>query len=281
MSASHGPSSRGSAPRGSTPRKSVDGASIAGEEGDARAGAGVRMRQTLVLALAAVLAVVMLVLGIWQMSVYRTQGTRVLQQRADRAPVSLDAQLAQGQQVGSLYGLQVRLHGSYLAQQPVLVGTAPPYRVVSPFRDGQRIIGVVRGTVPSATASIPPAPSGTIDQTGILLPSEGAGGSASTTGTAIQPTMNLERFAQAWPSGVLAGFVTLSASDSRAQKLGVQTVHMPDNATGRAQNLGYAMQWWVFAIFAIGAGVAVARSMGRRSSNPRTTGRGAGRSRAR
>lgn len=223
-----------------------------------------RTRQILVLALATLLAIAMLVLGIWQMSVYRTQGTRVLQERANRPPVSMDAQLAAGVPVGDLYGLQVTLHGSYLATKPVLVGTVAPYRVVMPFRDGTRIVGVSRGTVPSLTAAVPPPPTGVIDQTGIMLPSENKGTAATDTGTTPMPVVNLERLTQTWPSPVLPGYVTLSASESSTQHLGPQTVKMPDNANGRAQNLGYAMQWWVFAIFAIVAGIAVARTMGRR-----------------
>lgn len=247
-----------------TPRPGRNSRTADDPAGAGRVDPRTRARQVLVLALSAVVALVMLVLGIWQMSVYRTQGTRVLQERANRPAVSLDAQLASGTPVGELYGLQVTLHGSYLATKPVLVGTTAPYRVVMPFRDGQRIVGVARGTVPSLTASVPPAPTGVVDQTGIMLPSENKGNAAPDQSASTMPVVNLERLTQTWPAPVLPGFVTLSASESSAQHLGPQTVTMPDNASGRAQNLGYAMQWWVFAIFAIIAGIVLARTMGRR-----------------
>lgn len=229
--------------------------------------ASVRLHQVLTLGVATVLAAVMLVLGVWQMSVYRNQGRNSLITRSERPPVSLTARLDAGTPIGDLYGLPVTLEGHYLDQPSVLVGSTPPYRVVSAFADHSRIVPVVRGTVPRLTSAVPAPPTGTTSQVGILMPSE-------TDATGVAPSgaprgwlngVRIERLAQSWPAGVTAGFVTLDAAGAARNGLQPAGVTFPTDASGHAQNLGYAIQWWVFAIFAMVMGIVVARSMGRRS----------------
>lgn len=234
-------------------------------EATLRARAGVRGRQAAALIVAGLLAIVMLGLGVWQMSVYVTQGRNGLVERSRRPPVALAQQLDAGLPLGDLYGLPVSLRGHYLADPSVVVGTTPPYRVVSALSDGGRIVPVVRGTVGSLDAAIPAPPTGTVSLTGILMPSQ-----SSATGSAPSGApsgwlngVRVERLAQAWPTGVIAGFVTLDSAGARADGLSPAAVTFPSDASGHAQNLGYAIQWWVFAIFAMVMGVALARSFGR------------------
>ncbi|MDA8437945.1 MAG: SURF1 family protein [Propionibacterium sp.] len=234
-----------------------------------RSRAGIRGRQIAALTVAGMLAVVMLGLGVWQMSVYVTQGRNSLIERSNRAPVALNQQLDSGLPIGDLYGLPVRLDGHYLAQPPVLVGSSPPYRVVSAFVDHSRIVPVVRGSVPSLDTAVPPAPGGSVSLVGIMMPSE-----STSTGSAPPGApsgwlngVRIERLAQGWPTGVTAGFVTLDAASARVEGLEPAIVTFPNDASGNAQNLGYAIQWWVFAIFAMVMGIALARSFGRRSDD--------------
>ena len=232
-----------------------------------RVRAGVRGRQVAALAVASVLAVVMLGLGVWQMSVYVTQGRNTLIDRSHRAPVSLAHQLDSGMPIGDLYGLPVTLEGHFLAESPVLVGTTPPYRVVSAFDDHARIVPVVRGTVSSLDATVPPVPSGTVSLVGIIMPSESTSTGSAPSGapSGWLNGVRIERLAQGWPTGVTAGFVTLDAAGARSEGLQPASVTFPHDASGNAQNLGYAIQWWVFAIFAMVMGIALARSFARRA----------------
>ena len=234
-----------------------------------RTRAGIRGRQIAALGVAVVLAVVMLGLGVWQMSVYVTQGRNTLIERSHRPPVSLNRQLDSGLPIGDLYGLPVRLDGHYLAQPPVLVGSSPPYRVVSAFVDHSRIVPVVRGSVASLDATIPPAPAGTVSLVGILMPSESTSTGSAPSGapSGWLNGVRIERLAQGWPTGVTAGFVTLDAATARAEQLQPASVTFPNDASGHAQNFGYAIQWWVFAIFAMVMGIALARSFGRGSDD--------------
>lgn len=228
----------------------------------------VRLKQFLIALGCGLVALVMLGLGVWQMSVYRNQGQESLIARSQQPPVSMSQQLASGVALGSMYGLQVTLHGHYLQQPAVLVGSTPPYRVVSAFSDGSRVVPVVRGTVANLDSMIPTVPRGTISQTGILLPSETQATGTAPSGVDSQwlPGVQIERLAQQWPLGVVSGFVTLNQSDAAAQQLGAATVTFPTDASGHAQNLGYAMQWWIFAIFAVVMGVVFVRTVGRRGA---------------
>ena len=230
--------------------------------------ASVRLRQGVALGVASVLALVMLVLGVWQMSVYRNQGRDALIARSQQPPVPLSQRLDSGTPIGALYGLQVRLRGHYLDLPPVVVGDAPPYRVVSAFQDDSRIVPVVRGTVPAPGADVPAPPSGEVSVAGVLMPSETGPGAraASDEPTGALSGVRIERLAQDWPVGVTAGFVTLNPADAARDGLRPATVTFPQDTSGHAQNLGYAIQWWVFAIFAMIMGVVVARSLGRRPS---------------
>ncbi len=222
-------------------------------------------RQLVVGAVTLVLVVVMLCLGVWQMSVYRHQGRLHLEERSRQAPVPLSTYLSRGNSIGSLYGLPVTMTGHYAQDAAVLVGTAAPFRVVSPFVVDGHVVAVVRGTVTSVTAPLPSTPSGTVTRTGILMPSESTVTGQVPTGapSGALPGVQVERLTQRWPTGVVAGFVTLQTPD--AEGLAAAQVTFPDDASGKAQNLGYAMQWWVFAFFAAAMGVVVIRSIGRRS----------------
>lgn len=229
---------------------------------------GVRFKQVLVAAATVVVMLVMLGLGIWQMSVYLHQGRQHLIERSHQAPVPITTSLEGNTPLGDLYGLQVTMSGHYLPHSSALIGAQPPYRVVDAFAVGSRVVPVVRGTVGSLTASIPDTPQGTLAQTGILMPSESSDGSTPPSGapSSMLTSMNVERLAQSWPEGVIAGFVTLNSDQATAQHLAPATVTFPDDASGKAQNLGYAIQWWVFAVFAGAMGIVFIRSLGRRSA---------------
>ncbi len=236
-----------------------------GGRGVAPAGAGTRIRQGLVVALGAVLAAVMGVLGIWQMQVYRNDGGRALLARSQRAPVPLTDYSGSLDSIGRAYGLNVSATGRWLPAEQVLVGTGYPLRVATGFRlsNGQVLV-VVRGQV-DAGQPVPPPPTGGQTLTGVLLAAESPAGPAATVaGSATVDSVRPEQLAQTWPGPLVAGFVTLSASESAQQGLGTATVTLP-SGSGSAQNLGYAMQWWAFAVFTVAGSIVWARAVGRRT----------------
>ena len=226
-----------------------------------------RLRQVLIIALGLLAATVMTWLGLWQLNVYRAQGEAVAARRAAEPPVALTSVAPAGAVVRDGYGRSVQFDGVYLGQHQMLLPAEDRpnvYRVVTPLRqaDGS-VIAVVRGLdsavrgLDSAEAGEPPA--GRVSQMGVLLPSEQSPGEPATELTAVQVPV----LAQRWPGPLVDGYVILSAADASEQGLEPADANLP-TGRGRLRNGAYALQWWVFAAFAVGMAIRMARDQGRR-----------------
>ena len=206
----------------------------------------------------------MVVLGLWQMQVFEEQGNRSAVERAAQAPVPLQGFVADDGTVGDIYGKQVTVTGRYLAgQEAIVVAEDGSVRVLDAFEvDDGRVVPIVRGLVPPQTVPSAP-PSGELVQTGIFLPSEP--GADHTVPEGALASVRLPLLAQRWPQQLVPGFVTLNAADAESQGLVPATVSLPEGE-GSWRNGGYALQWWVFAAFAVGLTLRMARTIGRRGS---------------
>ena len=218
-----------------------------------------RLRQVLIVALGLLTAAGMVWLGMWQLDVYRAQGAAVAARRAAEPPVALTSVAPAGAAVRDGYGRSVRFEGSYLRQHQMLLpvdGRPNVYRVLTPLRqpDGS-IVPVVRG-LSSVDAGDPPA--GPVDHVGVLLPSEQSSGQPAIELTAVQVPV----LAQRWPGPLVDGFVVLSAPDATEQGLEPAVAPLPEGS-GRLRNGAYALQWWVFAAFAVVMAIRMARDQGR------------------
>ncbi len=224
------------------------------------------LKQAAVL-LAGLLAVaIMASLGIWQLDKYHAQGTQHLRDRAAASPVTLQHVARPGHDASNdAFYHRVRFTGHYdnsLQQLLPANNDSPRRRVVTGFiLDSGGAVAVLRGTTDSKTP--PPAPSGRIQQTGIFLPSEGAG---SSTRTGDKPTtINLSALTQSWKPRLVGGFVTLDGGQAHSQSLTPAQVEFPPSS-GRLRNGAYALQWWVFAAFAVAMAIKMARDIGIRAT---------------
>jgi cytochrome oxidase assembly protein ShyY1 len=219
-----------------------------------------RVRQWLVAVLGTAVCAAMLGLGLWQMRVFEDKENESAALRAQQPPVPLLGLVNADGTVGDVYGKPVTAEGRYLPDQQVLVvGEDGIVRVLGAFEiDDGRVLPVVRGTVTSG-AEVPRPPSGRITQGGIFLPSE-AGADHPVPHGAL-PSVRLPALAQDWPQQLLPGFITLSAADSATQGLAEATVSLP-SGEGSIQNIGYALQWWVFAAFGAFMTVRFVRALG-------------------
>ena len=222
-----------------------------------------RTKQALVIVAGVVLAVVMVGLGLWQLQVFTDQGNASAAARAQQPAVPLLDHVDAAGIVDDIYGKPVTVQGHYLAdQQERILGEDGVVRVLSSLQlaDG-RVLPVVRGTIaPGAEAPAPP--SGTKDQVGIFLPSEPGADHPLTSGYTLG-SVRLAQLAQLWPEPLMPGFITLDADESARQGLSPATVSLP-TGEGSWRNSGYALQWWVFAAFALGMALKIAQSMGKR-----------------
>ena len=224
-----------------------------------------RLKQILIIVGAAIVALGMIFLGLWQMQVFVDKGNKTVQDRAAQAPVPLEDHLGSAGAVGDIYGKKVTFSGEYVPDQQVLIPAEGGYRVLAAFEvhDG-RILPVVRG-VAADEASITPPPSGQVTETGLFLPGEGDVKDERNilvdAPDGQLASVRMPSLAQLWPQQLVPGFVTLDAPDAAAQGLTQAPVSLP-TGEGSAQNSGYALQWWVFAAFGMGLAIKIAHAMG-------------------
>lgn len=224
-----------------------------------------RVRQSLVVLTGAVVAVIMTWLGLWQLQVFTDQGNASAQARAQQPAVPLLDFVAADGTVGDIYGKPTRVSGHYLPGEQVRVlGADGVVRLLSALQlaDG-RVLPVVRGTIAQG-ADTPSPPSGDRTETGIFLPSEPGADHPLASGYDLG-SVRLPQLAQLWEQPLLPGFITLDAAESHRQGLSPATVTLPEGE-GSWRNSGYALQWWVFALFALAMAWRIAHSMGKRGA---------------
>lgn len=223
-----------------------------------------RTKQVLAVLAGVALAVVMMALGVWQMSSYEESTRDVSAERAAEAPTPLTEAVSPDGVVQDIYGKRVTLTGEYLPQYQVTVGTSSPLRVLTAMElDDGRYLAVVRGAldVADADGAIPPAPSGEQQIEGIFLAPDLPATDATAVGAQLG-SARIQELAQDWPAPLIAGYVTLPEADSSAQGLGTASLVLP-TYEGSPTHRGYALQWWVFAAGAIAFGAYTAAQFGR------------------
>lgn len=227
-----------------------------------------RIQQAALLLVGLVLAGVMIGLGLWQMQVFQDQGQHGAVARINEPAVPLASVAQAGQQITDGYGRTVAFTGTYVPEEQLLIpvdGRPGTFRVLTPLRtaDGT-LVPVIRGESTGTTP--PPAPTGAVDQRGVLLASD-----AQATGSAPDGQIGsvyLPVLVQRWPDPMIAGYVTLPDDLATGQGLQPATPNLP-SGRGSVQNFGYALQWWVFAACALGFAIYLAGHLGRAADRRR------------
>ena len=224
-------------------------------------------KQALILTVGIIVALIMGVLGLWQMQVFVDKGDRTVENRAAQDPVPLVDHVRPDGSTTDIYGKRVTVTGTYVpGQQLLLPVEGGAVRVLSALEiaDG-RVVPVVRGVARSASEA-PGVPGGEQTQTGLFLPGEGNVDAADGPGELASVRMPL--LAQRWTQPLTPGFITLDAPDAAAHGLTQAAVDLP-RGEGSFQNGGYALQWWIFAAFGLGMTIKLAQSLGRRDRQAR------------
>lgn len=212
--------------------------------------------------LAAVLVVLVLfaTLGLWQLDVARDRNHAEAVERARALPpVALtDALSPHATMPGDLAGRTVTLTGSYEPQRQLIITDRrlhgePGYWVVTPVvvEPGGARLAVVRGFT-ADPSSVPPPQPGPVRFTGMLAPGESAPNDPVALPAGRMQTVDLAVLVNEWP-GRLYNAMLFPTSQTPAA--GTQPAHIPPpdfTADGFAwRNLAYALQWWIFALFAL------------------------------
>jgi len=222
------------------------------------------LKQATAVVVGLVLAVGMLLLGVWQFRVFQESGDRAVQERMTAPALDLAEVAPAGSRPGDAYGRTVSFSGHYVSTSQVLVpeeDTTGVYRVVTAFvQDNGTAVTVVRGIHRGDPEDAPAPPSGRLVQEGVLLPSEPTDSRPVPEGQLSSVRVSV--LAQRWQWPLVAGFATLPAGPSADQGLAQAVPEMPREG-GEFRNAAYAVQWWVFAAFAVGMGIKMARDFGR------------------
>jgi surfeit locus 1 family protein len=205
-----------------------------------------------------VLLVAFTVLGLWQLSVARDDARReALAQAPTQAAVALDQVLRPHTAFpAEASGRPVTMTGTYDASGQVVVvdrrldGTSGSWVVTPLVVDGSGArIAVLRGFVPDESGRGPaPASAAPLTVTGTLAPGESPSSASLPAGQL--GSVDLARLVNLWPGELYNAFVFATA-ESPDLSPGLQRVPPPAVPTGLTwRNAAYALQWWVFGIFA-------------------------------
>ncbi|MDU0312919.1 SURF1 family protein [Phycicoccus sp. M110.8] len=207
-------------------------------------------------------------LGLWQLHVAQDKGLADALRKAHEArPALLDTVIRPHQPFPNPQsGRSVTAIGTYAADGQFLVGPRrlqgrTGYWVVTPLdvTESNARIAVVRGFVTDTTRPVEP-PTGTVSVDGSLAPGESP--SDPPPGLPAWPqqargSVDLAVLVNEWPGELYNAFVFAQTERTATGSgiptpAGVQRVPPPEVEGGlKWRNAAYAVQWWVFAAFAV------------------------------
>lgn len=202
-------------------------------------------------------------LGEWQLSRARDRGNETAVERAASPAVPLTSLLAARQSLPpDAAGRRVSVQGRWDGARQVLVvdrlqAGVRGLWVLTPLRlDDGSAVAVVRGwtaTADAPAASTASLPSGPVTVEGVLRPGEAAADRAPGETSGL-PSGQVDRidfatFVQDWDFPLFTGYVVATSP------LTPGLAAVPPVASGGGglawQNLSYALQWWLFALFGL------------------------------
>jgi cytochrome oxidase assembly protein ShyY1 len=209
-------------------------------------------------------------LGLWQLNVARDKGrAEAVEQAPSLAVAPLGQVIAPHTSFPSAAsGRRVEVTGTYAAGGQFLVGGRvldgrDGYWVVAPLieRDTEARLAVVRGFVRERSQAAGP-PLGRVVVTGSLAPGESPAEAPAEPGSAAYPqgvlgSIDLAVLVNRWPGELYNAFAFATAERSAGGAAvgltpGLERVP-PPVAGGTSlnwRNAAYALQWWIFAVFA-------------------------------
>ncbi|MGF0115868.1 SURF1 family protein [Promicromonospora sp. Marseille-Q5078] len=227
-------------------------------------------------------------LGVWQLDrAYQRAELAAQQEAAEQAaqgPEALgDLLPPQSSFPGELVGTEAWVTGTYEPEGQMLVagrslGGRTGYLVLTPLRvtddgtggaswaslSGPPVVPVVRGWVDSATpdATALDVPAGEVRVTGWLQASEsmqegGAPLPDNPDGPPLTDSISTGALVNSWGGPIYSGYVVLTTADpaqATTAEGGPALLPRPvlEGSDGvNLQNLFYALQWWVFGLFAV------------------------------
>jgi cytochrome oxidase assembly protein ShyY1 len=194
-------------------------------------------------------------LGLWQLHAWDVRREAAARDLVDAAPKDLTRVMGGDSAFpGRELGQPVRFSGRWLDHGTVYVsdrvrGGREGYWVVSPLLvNGSRsAMLVVRGWSPTPSA---PAPEGRADVTGFLQFGEGSGLVDDNPDDDVLPELRIGSLVQRIDTDLYSGYVIARHPGTGLAAVSPTDVPEPSQFTA-LRNLLYALQWWVFGLFAL------------------------------
>lgn len=200
---------------------------------------------------------VCLVAGHWQWT--RTQDILAAERAAQSAAIAVEDVAQPSESLpNAQIGRPVTARGEYVAPDQVIVmqrslDGQPGIWVLTPLRlPDNSVVGVLRGWLPNAQSPGVVPPAGTVVVHGVMHPDERFyAGAESAPGTTV--SVATQRLADAWGGNVRPGFIMLASQEptSPSDPKAVPPTVRADDVGFPLRNFGYAIQWYLFALFAI------------------------------
>ena len=202
------------------------------------------------LALVLAVATAFAALGSWQLDRSREEAP---EQTVSGSVALSDALEPQTPLDGDVVGRTIEATGEFMGATLLVEGRTLDGEtgawVLSAFTvgtpDGTATLPVVRGWVPDGSET-PEPPSGRVTLTGRLEPSEAPTG--TTTGTSVESVSSAD-LVNRWGSPIYSGFLVTDEAVPGGALRAIPPV--TDDGGFALLNLSYALQWWVFAGFAL------------------------------
>lgn len=206
-------------------------------------------------------------LGFWQLGVAKDEGRRQAVEaasRLERAPLP-EVTTPHAPFEAEFSNRAVTATGTYAAGRQILVvdrrldGRVGTW-VVTPLElDAGGTVAVLRGFVDGTPATPPVPPAGQVTVTGTLGPSESPRQETAPLPEPQRQSLDLSALVNEWPGDLYNVVVVASSESTGATATGepvdpgaLSRVPPPRLDSGlNLKNAAYAVQWWVFGLFAV------------------------------
>ncbi|OFE14767.1 hypothetical protein BA895_08785 [Humibacillus sp. DSM 29435] len=214
------------------------------------------------LGLALLAVAVCVLLGLWQLGVARDEGLKdAVAAAGTSSPAALPAVLApHAPFTPELSNRPVTARGTYAVERGLVVvdrrlGDRSGSWVVTPLVTSEGTIAVLRGFVPGSPTSPQAAPGGVVTVDGTLGPGESPRAGPALPGDQRR-SIDLAELVNQWPGALYNAVIFASNEQVGGAAVGAETsldrVPPPTlDAPLNLRNAAYAVQWWVFGLFAI------------------------------
>lgn len=194
-------------------------------------------------------------LGLWQYDAWADQRAAEARDLTDAGPLALTSVMSGDDPFpGEHLGRPVQLAGEWLDESTLFVADRrldgrTGYWVVTPVLVAQSgsAMPVVRGWSEAASA---PAATGAAEVTGWLQAGEGTGRVDEDPHDRVIPEMRVPSMVEHVDADLYSGYVVARSADPGLRAVTPESI--PEvSATTALRNLLYALEWWVFAVFAV------------------------------